>query len=106
MAYNFERCGIISYLGSISDELELSLIDFGVVDIVSDETGGGTVDTTPDSVHAVVVAMREAGLSEVMGSLGYRPKSTVVVPDDRSVLDFLELVSENDDVQEVYANLA
>ncbi len=36
---------------------------------------------------------------------GYTPKYSVSVEDDTAVREFLEILSDNDDVQEVYANL-
>lgn len=105
VAYMFERCGIVSYQGRVSDELELSLIDLGLSDLVQ-EVDGGTAYTAPTSLMKVVEAMKtDSQLSEVDGVLGYRPKTLVVPPNPEKVRAFLEVISDNDDVQEVYANL-
>jgi YebC/PmpR family DNA-binding regulatory protein len=101
--YLFDKCGTIHTEHVISDELELEIIDLGVTDIVTDEEGS-TIYTLPESMHAVIKYLHEKGIT-VGGMIGYRPKTTVTVSDSSKVENFLEIISEYDDVQELYANL-
>ncbi len=104
VAYLFEKVGIVNYAGQMSDELELALIDQGMVDWVQ-EPESGVVYTEPEKLHSVVTLLLPQ-LAQVTGTLGYRPLSTVPVEDETKVQNFLEMVAEHDDVQEVYANFA
>ena len=105
VAYMFDRCGIVSYMGKINDDQELELIDKGLIDL-SQEEDGGVVYTAPTSLMKVVEAMKAMGLSEVEGVLGYKPKTVATPTNPEKVREFLELISEDDDVQELYATLA
>jgi len=101
--YLFERCGIVHTEGVISEELQLELIDLGMSDVVEDESGS-TIYTLAESMHEVIKYLHSKGVT-VGGTIGYRPKTTVVPEDSAKVENFLEMLSEYDDVQEVYANL-
>jgi len=101
--YLFDKCGIIHTEHTVSDELELEIIDLGVTDMVTDEDGS-TIYTEPESMHSVIKYLHEKGIT-AGGMIGYRPKTTVEVSDTDKVENFLEIISEYDDVQELYANL-
>lgn len=105
VAYMFDRCGVVNYMGKINDDQELELIDKGLIDL-SQEEDGGVVYTSPTSLMKVVEAMKAMGLTEVDGVLGYKPKTITPVSNLEKVREFLELISEDDDVQELYATLA
>ncbi len=101
--YLFDRCGIVTTEATITDELELELIDLGMTDMVV-EAEGTTIYTVPEAMHMVILFLEKQGIS-VSGVLGYRPKSTMTVSDSTSVENFLHTISAYDDVQEVYVNL-
>jgi YebC/PmpR family DNA-binding regulatory protein len=101
--YQFERCGIIHANQKIQDEWELEMIDLGMSDMVA-EGEEVTIYTIPESLHKVVMYLESKGL-KVGGTLGYRPKTTLIVADSAKVEAFLEAIADYDDVQEVYANL-
>lgn len=103
VAYLFDHAGIIHTEETITDELELDLIDLGMTDMVTHE-GHTTIYTEPEKMHGVIKKLHEKG-RQVEGSMGYRPKTTVAVADSSKVENFLEIISDYDDVQEVYANL-
>ncbi|MFH2085814.1 MAG: YebC/PmpR family DNA-binding transcriptional regulator [bacterium] len=103
VAYQFEHCGIVHTPAVIDEEIQLNLIDLGMIDVVTDETGS-TVYTGAESMHNVIKYLLEKGLV-VEGSIGFRPRNTVVLADSSRVESFLEIVSQYEDVQEVYANL-
>ena len=101
--YLFDRCGIVTTEATITDELELELIDLGMTDMVV-EAEGTTIYTVPEAMYTVILFLEKQGIS-VSGVLGYRPKSTMTVSDSTSVENFLHTISAYDDVQEVYVNL-
>lgn len=101
--YLFEHCGIVHTLEEISEDLQLAMIDLGMTDMVTD-TEGRTIYTTAESMHNVIKFLHEKGIT-VGGTIGYRPKTTVEVPDSTRVEAFLDIISDYEDVQEVYANL-
>ena len=105
VAHLFERCGVVHFEGTITDDDELMLIDKGLTDL-EQEQGVGVVYTSPTSFMKVVEAMKVLNLENVEGVLGYRPKILSTPEDPDKVREFLELISEADDVQEVYAALA
>ncbi len=104
--YQFEACGIVPYDGALGEDMQLALIDLGMTDVVPDEEGGGTVYTIPERVHDVVLYLVGQGVAGVEGSLGYRPKVTASSGNPEITIAFLEALSDYDDVQEVYANMA
>lgn len=101
--HSFEHCGIVHTPEKLGEELQLELIDLGMVDTVEDETGS-TVYTLAESMHKVIKYLHEKGVT-AGGTIGYRPKMTLDLADSAKVENFLEVISEYDDVQEVYANL-
>jgi YebC/PmpR family DNA-binding regulatory protein len=103
VTYLFDRCGIVHTLETISEDLQLELIDLGMTDMVTEESGS-TIYTVAESMHDVVKYLHAKGIT-VGGMIGYRPKLTVEVNDSTRVEDFLGILSDYEDVQEVYANL-
>lgn len=103
VSYLFDHCGIVHTLTPISDDLELELIDLGMIDMVND-TEGTTIYTEAEKMHTVIKYLHGKGIT-AGGTIGYRPKLNVDVADATRVLSFLETISDYDDVQEVYANL-
>jgi YebC/PmpR family DNA-binding regulatory protein len=103
VAYLFDRCGIVHTLETVSEELQLELIDLGMTDLVTEESGS-TIYTVAEAMHEVVKYLHKKGIT-VGGTIGYRPKVTVEIADSSRVEQFLEIVSEYEDVQEVYVNL-
>jgi YebC/PmpR family DNA-binding regulatory protein len=101
--YLFDKCGIVHTEQTISDELELEIIDLGVTDVVADEQGS-TIYTEPEAMHKVIQYLHQKDIT-AGGAIGYRPKTTVEVSDSNKVEEFLEIISDYDDVQELYANL-
>lgn len=101
--YLFDHCGIVHTKESMSEALQLELIDLGMIEMVGDESGN-TIYTIAESMHNVIKYLHEKGIT-AGGTIGYRPKSTVEVKDSSRIENFLEIVSDYDDVQEVYANL-
>lgn len=104
VAYLFERCGEITYRGVVSDESELELIDLGLLEIEQDQ-GEGRIYTQANSLMKIVERLRSLGMEDVEGALTYRPLTLIKPKNEQKVREFLEIVAEHDDVQEVYAAL-
>lgn len=101
--HNFDKCGIVTTKAAISDELQLEMIDLGVSDVVLEEQGN-TIYTLPESMHRIVEYLRLHNI-EVDAVIGYRPKSVNISSNLEKGMSFLDVISQYDDVQEVYANL-
>ena len=107
VAFLFSRRGVVRYAASVADEdtmLEAAI-----------EAGAENVETTADG-HEVTVpvedffAVRDAlearfGAPET-AKLDWRPTTTVTLDEDKAaaVLKLLDVLEDNDDVQNVYAN--
>lgn len=104
VGYMFARVGIINFVGQIGDDAELELIDLGMIDVQLDPDGN-VIYTEPDSLHKVVQKLSQLGMTEVTGKLGYRGVGTDAEVEMQGLHDFVELLEEHADVQEVYVNL-
>ena len=107
VAWMFERKGVITVPRSeISDmdEFQLLAIDAGAEDI-QDEEDPVRIITAPEEASNVKNALEENGYTASY-ELPYIPKNTVSVSgnDAEKLLKLLNVLEDNDDVQEVYAN--
>jgi len=111
VAFNFERVGYVRYpveAGGADDMLEAA-IEAGADDVVSDmssEGGGHDIYCQPDDFNTVREALTAAKGEPETARLDWRPNSTVSVDEDtaRTLLKFLDVLDDNDDVQRVAAN--
>lgn len=101
--YLFDQLGIVSFAGKITDELELELIDLGMIDMEQDGENL-VIYVKVDGMHSVIKKLQEATIA-ADGVIGYRPKTKIEVNDHEAVDTFMEHVSAYDDVQEIYANI-
>ena len=107
VAYSFQRLGIIHYpvkAGSVDAVMEAA-INAGADDVQS-SADGHDITCAPDSLHTVQKAL-EAVLGEAESAkLDWKPTVTVEVTGDKAkaLMDFLEVLDDNDDVQRVAAN--
>ena len=108
VAWQFERRGVILVPGSAASEDDLMLValEAGADDIV--DTGGTwQVTTPPSAVHDVQAALEEAGIKVESAEATMLPSQTVPLEnegDAKKVLRLVDLLEDNDDVQNVYAN--
>lgn len=110
VAYLFKRVGIINYDGRLDDEKLLSLIDVGMIEVKTeyDEEEGvehSLMYTLADSLHSVVVELQKLGMDKVSGVLGYLGVGGVAPSNEESLANFIEIIEDHPDVQEVYVNL-
>lgn len=109
VAFLFERKGVFKFaLGKLNlEELELDLIDAGAEDIQSDEEG--TIVYTSFNEFGHMLKFLEARKIEAISSeLQYLPNTTKELgeAEQDEVLKLAEALEEDDDVQNVFHNLA
>jgi YebC/PmpR family DNA-binding regulatory protein len=108
VAWQFERKGmvILEHDATTEDDLMLAALDAGAEDIA--DTGDSWVVTTDATdLHAVRVALDEAGIAVGSADLTMLASSTVPLADEgaaKSVLRVIDALEDHDDVQNVYAN--
>lgn len=109
VTYLFDRLGVVT-VGSMADlphrdELELSLIDAGATDILSDEEGAD-IRCAPGHLSSVADAAQKLGLTATSAEFAWIPKITVELDEANGealamLVDALEAL---DDVSRVYTN--
>ena len=107
VAYSFQRRGLIHYpaKAGTEDAVMEAAINAGADDVQSGADGHDIV-CAPDSLHAVQKAL-EAVLGEAeTAKLEWKPTMTVEVSGEKAeaLVEFLEVLEDNDDVQRVTAN--
>jgi len=105
----FERRGVVlvDSEGADEDELTLAAAEGGADDVSLDGTSF-QVTCAPESLAAVRQALEAAGFTVDSAELTMVPKTTVEVADESAAKKLLRLVDqleENDDVQDVFANI-
>ena len=107
VAWLFERKGVILVDGSADeDELMLTAADAGAEDVEDDESTF-RVTTAPENLHAVRIALEEAGVTIDSAESTMVPKTFVAIEDEamaRKVVRLMDELEDNDDVQAVYSN--
>jgi YebC/PmpR family DNA-binding regulatory protein len=107
VAFNFERVGYLRYPAGAGDAEAMleAAIEAGADDVVSDDEGHD-IYCQPDDLNAVREAMTAARGEPEAARLDWRPNSTVPVDEDtaKTLLKFLDVLDDNDDVQRVAAN--
>jgi YebC/PmpR family DNA-binding regulatory protein len=107
VAWTFERRGIVlADRGADEEELMLVALDAGADDI-ADDGDAWRITTPPTELHAVRSALEAAGVGVTSSELTMLPKTTVALDTDdmaRKVLRLIDVLDDNDDVQDVYAN--
>ena len=107
VAWLFERKGVILVDGDADeDELMLVAADAGADDVDPEESSY-RVTSAPESLHAVRVALEEAGIAIESAESTMVPKTQVSIEDEataRKVVRLMDELEENDDVQAVHSN--
>ncbi|OUJ10450.1 YebC/PmpR family DNA-binding transcriptional regulator [Acetobacter okinawensis] len=107
VSFMFRRLGVIVYPASVASEDDMleAAIEAGAENVVStDATHEVTCEV--ESFFAVKDAL-EARFGEAESAkLDWRPENTVILDEEkaRSLFKFLDVLEDNDDVQNVYAN--
>jgi YebC/PmpR family DNA-binding regulatory protein len=106
VAWNFEKKGVVVVDGGRYSEDDLMpAIDAGAED-VQEEGDKLRVLSEPSDLTAVRTALEEAGVEIESAALATEPKSTVELTgrDAERMIDLLEVLDDQDDVDQVYAN--
>lgn len=107
VSFMFDRVGVVEFdaaKASADDMLEAA-IEAGADDVVSSEAGH-EITTTVESLVEVTKAL-EAKFGEPRKSaMTWKPQNTIAVDDEtgEKLLRLMDVLDENDDVQNVYAN--
>ena len=107
VAWNFHRRGSIQLKpGPTEDQVMDAALEAGADDVVPLGADGFEVRTDPANLHHVASALERAGLPVGEQRWIFVPQNTVKVEGDgvRRVVKLLELLEDNDDVQNVWAN--
>jgi YebC/PmpR family DNA-binding regulatory protein len=108
VAWQFERRGVLLVPTSAvgEDDVMVAGLDAGIEDIV--DTGESwQVTTAPAALPAVQAALADAGIAIESAEVTMLPSQTVPLDnesDAKKVLRLVDLLEDNDDVQNVYAN--
>jgi len=107
VGFMFERLGFVEYpnaAASVDDMFEAAL-DAGASDVSSDGDGH-EVYCGPEELGAVRDALEERFGAPEDARLDWKPQTTVAVDEDTAatLLKFLDVLDDNDDVQRVAAN--
>jgi YebC/PmpR family DNA-binding regulatory protein len=107
VSFMFNHVGVVEYdaKAASADAMLDAAIEAGADDVTSNDDGH-QVFTTPESLRDVAKAL-EAEFGEARKSaMLWKPQNTVALDDaaGEKMLNLIELLDDNDDVQNVYAN--
>jgi len=109
VSWQFERTGVV-VLEDLPEEVDredllMTLIDAGAQEL---DDQGETIEIScdPTDLAALSSAVREHGFEPIRAEVTMLPKSTVHIEEKSAakVLKLIEMLDDNEDVQEVYAN--
>jgi YebC/PmpR family DNA-binding regulatory protein len=108
VSFMFDHVGVVEFdaVAASADAMLEAAIEAGAEDVVSSENGH-EIYTTQDSLRDVAKAL-EAKFGEPRKSaLVWKPQNTIAVDDEQAekVLKMIDTLNEQDDVQNVYANV-
>lgn len=108
VSWMFEHRGVVRAQNDniTEDELLENLIDFDIVDIVKDENLFSVICEVK-SLEGVKKAVADLGFKVESADLEWVPKTTTSLPTDQAekAYEFLGLLDDHDDVQNVFTNL-
>lgn len=108
----FEKCGFINVKkGPDTDkqELEMFLIDAGAEDFKWLDEENLEAYSQPENLEDFKKALQSKEVSIAESSLGWRPKNEIQIAEQKTkeqLEKLLEVLDENDDVNEIFSNLA
>ena len=107
VSWQFSRKGVIVIDGEASEESVFDVALEAGVDDVASEAGAWKVTCDPSATPSVSDALTSGGLSVISAESPFVSDNLVsleTVEDAKSVFRIIELLEDNDDVQDVYAN--
>ncbi len=114
VAFGFRRMGVfrLSPEGLDPEELELELIDAGLEELGESESDKGepqlVVRCELKSFGEMQSALEQRGITVLASSIDFIPDTTVSLDEEQAteVLKLVDAMEQDDDVQDVYHNLA
>ena len=107
VAWQFERKGIVmANREAAEDDLMLLALDAGAEDI-TDDGDAWRITTGASELHAVRTALEDGGVAVSSSELTMLPTATISLDTSeaaKKVLRLIDILDDNDDVQDVYAN--
>lgn len=108
VGFMFDKKGVIvvDKANITEDKLMELALDAGAEDVV-EEDGAFKITTSPTDFDAVSVALEQAEVPMESSAIDMIPQNTIEITEEkvaRRVLNMIEMLEDNDDVQNVYAN--
>jgi YebC/PmpR family DNA-binding regulatory protein len=107
VAFMFDRVGAVEYERSVaSDDAMLdAAIEAGADDVISNESGH-EIYVSPENLREVARALEAKFGEPRKAALTWKPQNMVAVDDETGerLLKLMDMLSEHDDVQNVFAN--
>jgi len=107
VSFMFNHVGVVEFdaKAASADQMLDAAIEAGADDVTSSEDGH-QVFTTPETLRDVAKALEAKFGEPRKTALSWKPQNTVALDDDTAekMLKLIELLDDNDDVQNVYAN--
>jgi YebC/PmpR family DNA-binding regulatory protein len=107
VSFMFSHVGVVEYdaKAASADQMLEAAIEAGAEDVVSNEDGH-QIFTTPETLNEVAKALEAKFGEPRKAALLWKPQNTVALDDEsgEKVLKLIELLDDNEDVQNVYAN--
>jgi YebC/PmpR family DNA-binding regulatory protein len=110
VAFMFKHLGVfkLNPEGLNPEELELELIDSGLEELGEDSEGNLIVRCGFTDFGNMQKALEERGITPISSELEWVPENTVAISDEQAedVFKLIERVEQDDDVQQVFHNMA
>ena len=107
VSFMFDHVGIVEFDAKVAnaDAMLDAAIDAGAEDVTSSDNGH-EVYTAQDSLREVAKALEQKFGEPRKAALVWKPQNTIAVDDvaGEKLLKMIDLLNDNDDVQNVYAN--
>jgi YebC/PmpR family DNA-binding regulatory protein len=110
VAFMFKHLGVfkLNPEGLNPEDLELELIDSGLEELGEDSEGNLIVRCGFTDFGNMQKALEERGITPISSELEWVPENTVAISDEQAedVFKLIERVEQDDDVQQVFHNMA
>jgi YebC/PmpR family DNA-binding regulatory protein len=107
VSFMFDHVGVVEFDGKVAsaDAMLEAAIESGADDVTSND-GGHEVYTAAESLRDVAKSLEQRFGEPRKAALVWKPQNTVAVDDvqGEKLLKMIDLLNDNDDVQNVYAN--
>lgn len=110
VAFMFKHIGMfkLNAEGLSAEDLELELIDAGLVELGEDAEGHLIVRCEFNDFGNMMKALEERGINPISSEIEWLPENTIALNEEQAeeVFKLIARVEEDDDVQQVFHNMA